>query len=200
MRPDGHSQEGTWSDPFATCGQPCALMVSRKGREGCIPRRKAYGHGGRSIPANDEPAHRFGGSARACSLMGSGISSEGFRDPRARLLPSRSSPRSSTGRAVPGHSTARERAQEKGRREREQIRPSKVSRARLRALDHRDLQLAPLPTNDSLRIHPNRRSRPQDPVAPFGRLVRSGAALSIVPAKADPRIRVGTVRRIEAAI
>ena len=128
MRPEGHGQEGTWTHPFATWGQPSTLMVPRKAREGCIPRRKAYGHGGRSIPANDGPAHRFGGSARACALMGSGISSEGsaiheqaadvavfatvidgegFSDPRARLLTSRSSPPSSTARAVPGHSTAR---------------------------------------------------------------------------------------------
>ena len=39
--------------------------------------RKAYGHKGRSIPANDGPAHRFAGCARACALMGSGLSLEG---------------------------------------------------------------------------------------------------------------------------
>ena len=44
-----------------------------------------------------------------------------------------------------------------------------------RTLAHRDLQQAPLPTNDSLRVHPNRRSYRRDPVDPFDRLVRSGA-------------------------
>ena len=48
-------------------------MVSRKGRKGCISRRKAYGHKGTSIPANDRQTHRFAGSARACALMGTGI-------------------------------------------------------------------------------------------------------------------------------
>jgi hypothetical protein len=61
-----------------------SLMVPRKGREECIPRRKAYGHGARSIPANDGPTHRCAGSALACALMGSGIGPEGFRRPRRR--------------------------------------------------------------------------------------------------------------------
>ena len=41
--------------------------------KGRILQRKAYGHKGTSIPANDRPAHRFAGSARACALMGTGI-------------------------------------------------------------------------------------------------------------------------------
>ncbi len=83
MRPEGHGQEGTWTHPFATWGQPSTLKVPTKAPEGCILRRKPYGHEGRSIPANDEPAHPFAGCPRACALMDSAISSEGFRDPRA---------------------------------------------------------------------------------------------------------------------
>ena len=57
-----------------------------------------------------------------------------------------------------------------------------------RALAHRDLQQAPFPTNDSLRVHQNRRSHRQDPVDPFDRLVRARALRS--PPMAHPRSRL----------
>jgi hypothetical protein len=89
-------------------------MVPEKGREGCIPHAKGYGHERRSIPANGERAHSFAGCDQACALMASGISPEGFIDSRRRLLLSRSSTPSSTGRVVldrpDGWFASRERA------------------------------------------------------------------------------------------
>ena len=111
------------------------LMVPRKGREGCIPRRKAYGHGGRSIPANDEPAHRFGGSRP-------GMRPHGLRDQLRGVQRSTSKAADVAvfATVIDGESRTRaldgtRRAQEEGRRERERIRPSKVRWGRVDDLE-----------------------------------------------------------------
>ncbi len=174
MRPEGHGQEGTWTHPFATWGQPSTLKVPRKAPEGCILRRKPFGHGGRSIPANDEPAHRFGGCARACALMGSGSAPRGSAIHEQGC--GRRGLRHRHGRREPYPGTRRHaQSARKGSKRARTDSPSKVSRGRVRALAPRDPQHAPFPRNDSPGVHPDRRSHPQAPVAPFDRLDRSGA-------------------------
>ena len=98
MRPQGHGREGTGTRLFATCGQPSAMMVPRKGREGCVPRRKADGRGGRSIPGNDGEGAALRGSRQAMCPHRRADRAEGSSDPRRRPRPWRSSTRSSTER------------------------------------------------------------------------------------------------------
>ena len=108
---------------------------------GTHPSAKSHGQGGQSVPANDELAHRFGGSVRACALMGAplrgfrqGMRPHGLRDQLRGVQRSTSKAADVAvfASVIDGEGRTRalddtHRAQEDGQRERERIRPSSAS-------------------------------------------------------------------------
>jgi len=199
------SQTPIWRHPLAMRLHSCGLMVMGN-------RAKAHTlRDLRTTMSPDGPKERTGEmhpSAKGLRPWGSTDASKRRADAPLRGLPpghapswtQGSAPRgaaiheqgadvavfttSSTGRAVPGHSTARAKAQEKGSKRARRIRPSKVSRdafarSLLVTFRRRHFRRTILSSSTEPSI------TPQDPVAPFDRLVRSGA-LRLVPPGRSP--------------
>jgi hypothetical protein len=97
MRPDGHQQAGTRKYPFASCGHPWAVMVTRKRREGCIARGKGLRPSDRMDPSERGEGATPRGSREAMRPHRRADEPEGSSDRRRGPLPSVSSIPSSTG-------------------------------------------------------------------------------------------------------